>query len=68
MIGFHFAPNPSLALEYPAVYMGMGLTAENVAEQYDISREAQDRMGAALAPERAGGVWRRENSPTRLCR
>ncbi|MCC7163923.1 MAG: acetyl-CoA C-acyltransferase [Anaerolineae bacterium] len=42
MIGFHFAPNPSLALEYPAVYMGMGLTAENVAEQYDVSREAQD--------------------------
>lgn len=42
MIGFHFAPNPMLALEYPAVYMGMGLTAENVAEQYGVSRQAQD--------------------------
>jgi acetyl-CoA acyltransferase len=44
MIGFHFAPNPYLALEYPAVYLGMGLTAENVAEQYDISRAAQDEF------------------------
>ncbi len=44
MIGFHFAPNPYLALEYPAVYLGMGLTAENVAEQYDISRDAQDQF------------------------
>lgn len=42
MTGFHFAPNPYLALEYPAVYLGMGLTAENVAEQYDVSRQAQD--------------------------
>ncbi len=42
MVGFHFAPNPYLALEYPAVYMGMGLTAENVAEQYGVSRDAQD--------------------------
>jgi acetyl-CoA acyltransferase len=44
MIGFHFAPNPYLAMEYPAVYLGMGLTAENVAEQYQVSREAQDRF------------------------
>ncbi len=44
MTGFHFAPNPYLALEYPAVYLGMGLTAENVAEQYQISREAQDQF------------------------
>lgn len=44
MIGFHFAPNPYLAMEYPAVYLGMGLTAENVAEQYNVSREAQDEF------------------------
>lgn len=44
MIGFHFAPNPHLALEYPGVYLGMGLTAENVAEQYGISRQAQDEF------------------------
>lgn len=44
MIGFHFAPNPYLALEYPGVYLGMGLTAENVADQYDVSRQAQDQF------------------------
>ncbi|MBI4675180.1 MAG: acetyl-CoA C-acyltransferase [Chloroflexi bacterium] len=44
MIGFHFSPNPYLALEYPAIYLGMGLTAENVAEQYDVSRQAQDEF------------------------
>ena len=44
MVGFHFAPNPYLALEYPGVYLGMGLTAENVADQYDVSRQAQDEF------------------------
>src|SRR5712692_9256520 len=42
MTGFHIAPNPYLALEYPAVYLSMGLTAENVARQYNVSREDQD--------------------------
>lgn len=42
MTGFHISPNPTLADEYPEVYMGMGLTAERVAEQYGISREEQD--------------------------
>lgn len=44
MVGFHFAPNPYLALEYPGVYLSMGLTAENVAEQYGVSREDQDKF------------------------
>lgn len=37
-----FMANPTLAQEYPGVYLGMGLTAENVARQYEISREEQD--------------------------
>ena len=45
MTGYYFAPNPDLVVEYPEVYMGMGLTAENVAERYNISREDQDRFG-----------------------
>jgi acetyl-CoA acyltransferase len=45
MTGFHFSPNPYLALEYPAVYLGMGLTAENVAQKYSISRADQDKFG-----------------------
>lgn len=44
MVGFHFAPNPYLALEYPGVYLSMGLTAENVAQQYGVSREDQDKF------------------------
>lgn len=44
MTGFHFAPNPWMALEYPGVYLGMGLTAENVAKEYNVSREDQDKF------------------------
>lgn len=42
MIGNKFTPNPEFAIEAPEVYMNMGLTAENVAEQYGVSREDQD--------------------------
>ena len=42
MVGNKFAPNPTLAEKYPDTYLGMGLTAENVARQFDISREDQD--------------------------
>ena len=44
MIGNKFSPNPGLAVEYPGVYMSMGLTAENVAEEFGISREQQDEF------------------------
>ncbi|MCP9492920.1 MAG: acetyl-CoA C-acyltransferase [Pyrinomonadaceae bacterium MAG19_C2-C3] len=35
-------PNPTLVAEYPDFYLNMGLTAENLANKYDITREAQD--------------------------
>jgi acetyl-CoA acyltransferase len=59
MVGFHFAPNPYLALEYPGVYLSMGLTAENVAREYNVTREDQDKFAwrshkRALAAEDAG--------------
>ncbi len=44
MTGFHLAPNPYMAVEYPGVYLGMGLTAENVAREYKVSREDQDKF------------------------
>lgn len=44
MTGFKFAPSPTLAVEYPEAFTSMGLTAENVAEKYGISREAQDEF------------------------
>jgi acetyl-CoA acyltransferase len=42
MTGYKFAPTPYLAKNYPEAFTSMGLTAENVADIYDISREAQD--------------------------
>jgi acetyl-CoA acyltransferase len=42
MTGFHFAPNPDLAAAMPEVYMGMGLTGEEVARRAGVSREDQD--------------------------
>jgi acetyl-CoA acyltransferase len=42
MTGYKFAPMPALAAEYPRYFTSMGLTAENVASKYGISREDQD--------------------------
>jgi acetyl-CoA acyltransferase len=42
MSGNKFSPNPYLAQHDPAVYLNMGLTAENVARAHNISREDQD--------------------------
>jgi len=42
MGGSDFSPNPALVEEYPDIYISMGLTAENLAERYGISREEQD--------------------------
>jgi acetyl-CoA acyltransferase len=36
------SPNPHLVADYPEVYMGVGITAEKVAQMYNISREDQD--------------------------
>ncbi|MBR0599360.1 thiolase family protein [Sinanaerobacter chloroacetimidivorans] len=44
MGGHHISPNPYLMKNRPEVYMSMGLTAENVAEQYHISRQMQDEF------------------------
>jgi acetyl-CoA acyltransferase len=42
MRGNKYAPNPRLAAEWPEVFISMGLTAENVARRFEISREDQD--------------------------
>jgi acetyl-CoA acyltransferase len=42
MAGHDFAPNPWLAENYPAVYMSMGLTAENVAREFHVNRDDAD--------------------------
>ncbi len=44
MTGNKFSANPYLAENYPEVYISMGLTAERVAEKYQITREMQDEF------------------------
>ena len=44
MTGYKFAPTPHLSANYPEAFTSMGLTAENVAEKYGISREDQDKF------------------------
>jgi acetyl-CoA acyltransferase len=44
MTGYKFAPMPYLAEKYPEAFTSMGLTAENVAEKYGVSREDQDQF------------------------
>lgn len=44
MTGYKFSPDATLADEYPEAYTQMGITAENVAEQYQITRDMQDEF------------------------
>ncbi|MBW1935657.1 MAG: thiolase family protein [Deltaproteobacteria bacterium] len=46
MGGSMLYPNPALVDTRPGAYTGMGLTAENVAEKYGITRDEQDEFGA----------------------
>lgn len=44
MGGFNPMPSPELIKKRPGAYMGMGETAENVAEQYQITRIEQEQL------------------------
>ncbi len=44
MGGNTFRPNPRLAETYPDYYLNMGLTAENLAKRYEITREQADEF------------------------
>jgi acetyl-CoA acyltransferase len=59
MSGYKFSPNPYLAEHDPGVYINMGLTAENVARTYKVSREDADAFALeshrrAIAAQDAG--------------
>jgi acetyl-CoA acyltransferase len=59
MGGNKIAPNPWLMDHYPDAYLGMGLTAENLAKKHGITREHADEFSLAshqkaLAAIRAG--------------
>jgi len=44
MTGYKFSPDDILANDYPQAYTQMIITAENVAEKYQVSRERQDEF------------------------
>ncbi len=59
MSGNKFAPNPWVVEHQPEIYMGMGLTAEEVQRKYGITREDADQFAYrshqnALAAQAAG--------------
>ncbi|MCA9868277.1 MAG: acetyl-CoA C-acyltransferase [Anaerolineales bacterium] len=70
MTGYRVNPNPYMVENMPEVYMGMGLTAEQVAEEYEVSRQAQDEFAvsshrkAAAAYER--GAFKDEIVPLEI--
>ncbi len=47
MGGHKIAPNPWLMDHYPDAYINMGLTAENLAKKYSITREQADAFSLA---------------------
>ena len=42
--GLSFSPHPKLMITNPNVYLSMGVTAENVAKKYNITRETQQKF------------------------
>lgn len=67
MTGYRISPNPYMVENMPEVYMGMGLTAEQVAQEFEVSRTDQDEFAynshrkAAAAYEK--GVFNDEILP-----
>lgn len=64
MMGFNPMPNPQLAEQMPNAYVSMGITAENLAQKYAITREAQEAFAVAshakAAKARAAGKFKDE--------
>lgn len=44
MTGYRMSPNPHMVEKKPQIYMNMGLTAENVAHEFGVTRYAQDEF------------------------
>jgi acetyl-CoA acyltransferase len=56
MGGNKLAPSPVLAEKHVETYTPMGITAENVAQRYNISREDQDQFGLASQQKAAAAT------------
>ena len=58
MTGFRVNPNPYMVENMPEVYMGMGLTAERVADEYEVTRQVQDEF-AVRSHQKAAAAYER---------
>jgi acetyl-CoA acyltransferase len=56
IMGLTPSPNPYLVEHNPQAYTSMGLTAENVAEKFGISREEQDRFALSSHQKAARAI------------
>ena len=56
MGGANFRPNPTLAETYPDYYLNMGLTAENLAKKYEITREQADQFSLESHQKAAAAI------------
>jgi acetyl-CoA acyltransferase len=56
MGGNTFRPSPSLAENYPDYYLNMGLTAENLAKKYEITREQADEFSLQSHQKAAAAI------------
>lgn len=56
MMGYKFSPNPHFAQDLPQYYTNMGLTAENVAVKYEVTREQQDEFALQSNQKAAAAV------------
>jgi len=68
--GLSSSPNPKLMEQFPQAYISMGMTAENLAARYNISREAQDAFAVTSQRKAAAafeaGAFSKEVVPIRL--
>ena len=67
MLGFNPVLNPALSKSKPDSYIGMGMTAENLAERYQIGRDQQQAFAVTsqqrAAAAQAGGHFKNEIVP-----
>ncbi len=70
MGGNKISPNPWLMDHYPDAYLSMGLTAENLAKKFAISREQADEFSLAshrkALAARAAGKFKDEIAPVEI--
>ncbi len=57
MMGFNPSVDPELTAVFPEAYCAMGITAENLASDYKISRKEQDEF-AYQSHQKAAAAWK----------